>query len=514
MQTEYVIYLRKSRADLEAEAHGEGDTLARHEHILMELAKSRALPIGAIYREIVSGERIANRPVMQQLLTEVEDGRWKGVIVTETSRLARGDTIDQGIVAQAFKLSGTLIVTPAKTYDTTQEADEEWMEFGLFMSRQEYRMIRRRMNAGMKAAKREGKFIGSHAPYGYERYKLEGRGWSLRPIPAEAEVVRMIFDLYLSGLGYCKIEKRLNELQIPAPKGDKWSAGTIPGILRNAHYIGCIPAAFRPGKKIAEDGQIKVTRPRVISCELYKGLHEPIIDRAVWDQAQTRFGKNIAARTPGNRQQSNPLAGLIICDCCGKRMQRRPQTGRGSQTQILCPTRGCPTVAHNADELEDMVIDSLRVFLAKLEAGKPAKTDVSAEYAALEECTKKLKDLEARQRRTFELVEDGTYTREIFLARQTELTAERVKIEQQKAELEEAVTKKKQEAEAQNSLAPTARHVLEAYNKQLTAEDRNRLLKKVIDHIDYHKRKRTRWNPESDLSITLHPVVTYSNPHR
>ena len=38
--TDYALYLRKSRADLEAEAHGEGDTLARHEHILMELAKS------------------------------------------------------------------------------------------------------------------------------------------------------------------------------------------------------------------------------------------------------------------------------------------------------------------------------------------------------------------------------------------------------------------------------------------------------------------------------------------
>lgn len=242
-------------------------------------------------------------------------------------------------------------------------------------------------------------------------------------------------------------------------------------------------------------------------------MHEPIISRETWDKAQARIGKNREARVPAGRRQSNPLAGLLVCDCCGKNMQRRPQTG-SSQTQILCPTRGCPTVAHNADELEDMVIDSLRVFLAKLEAGKPAKTDVSVEYAALEECVKKLKDLEARQRRTFELVEDGTYTREIFLARQAELTAERVKIEQQKAELEEAITKKKQEAEAQNSLAPTARQVLEAYNKQLTAEDRNRLLKKVIDHIDYHKRKRTRWNPESDLSITLHPVVTSSSPHR
>ncbi len=513
MPTDYALYLRKSRADLEAEAHGEGDTLARHEHILMELAKSRALPIGAIYREIVSGERIANRPVMQQLLSEVEDGRWKGVLVTETSRLARGDTIDQGIVAQAFKLSGTLIVTPSKVYDPTQEADEEWMEFGLFMSRQEYRMIRRRMTAGMNAAKREGRFIGNVAPYGYERFKLDGRGWSLRIVPKRAEIVRMIFKLYNSGLGYSRIEKRLNELHIPAPKGEKWSSATIPGIIQNPHYIGMIPAGRRPGRKVVKDGEVKLIRPRQ-KCELYPGMHEPIISREAWDKAQAHIGKNREARVPAGRRQSNPLAGLLVCDCCGKNMQRRPQTGRGSQTQILCPTRGCPTVAHNADELEDMVIDSLRVFLAKLEAGKPAKTDVSAEYAALEECTKKLKDLEARQRRTFELVEDGTYTREIFLARQAELTAERVKIEQQKAELEAAITKKKQEAEAQNNLAPAARQVLEAYNKQLTAEDRNRLLKKVIDHIDYHKRKRTRWNPESDLSITLHPVVTYSNPHR
>ena len=317
MPTEYALYLRKSRADLEAEAHGEGDTLARHEHILMELAKSRAFPIGAIYREVVSGERIANRPVMQQLLAEVEDGRWKGVLVTETSRLARGDTIDQGIVAQAFKLSGTLIVTPSKTYDPTQEADEEWMEFGLFMSRQEYRMIRRRMTAGMNAAKREGRFIGNVAPYGYERFKLDGRGWSLRIVPKQAEIVRMIFDLYNSGLGYCRIEKRLNELHIPAPKGEKWTSATIPGIIQNPHYIGMIPAGRRPGRKVVKDGEVKLIRPRQ-KCELYPGMHEPIISREAWDKAQARIGKNREARVPAGRRQSNPLAGLLVCDCCGK----------------------------------------------------------------------------------------------------------------------------------------------------------------------------------------------------
>ena len=120
---QYCLYLRKSRADSEAEARGEGETLARHEKALLDLAKKLNLNITAIYREIVSGETIAARPVMQQLLQEVEQGIWDGVLVMEVERLARGDTIDQGIVAQTFKFSDTKIITPIKTYNPNNEFD-------------------------------------------------------------------------------------------------------------------------------------------------------------------------------------------------------------------------------------------------------------------------------------------------------------------------------------------------------------------------------------------------------
>ena len=131
---EYCIYLRKSRADLEAEAHGEGETLARHERALMDYAKKYKLNITKIYREVVSGETITARPIMQQLLSDVEKGIWSGVLVMEVERLARGDTIDQGLVAQTFKYSSTKIITPMKTYDPSNE-------FGLFMSRREYKLL-------------------------------------------------------------------------------------------------------------------------------------------------------------------------------------------------------------------------------------------------------------------------------------------------------------------------------------------------------------------------------------
>ena len=138
----HCLYLRKSRADLDAEARGEGETLARHEKALLELGKRQKLNITQIYREIVSGETIAARPVMQQLLSEVEQGVWDGVLVMEVERLARGDTIDQGIVAQTFKLSGTKIITPMKTYDPNNEYDEEYFEFGLFMPATAFALVK------------------------------------------------------------------------------------------------------------------------------------------------------------------------------------------------------------------------------------------------------------------------------------------------------------------------------------------------------------------------------------
>ena len=62
----YCIYLRKSRADIELESYNEGETLARHEKVLKELAGKMNLQIAQIYKEIVSGETIAARPVVQQ----------------------------------------------------------------------------------------------------------------------------------------------------------------------------------------------------------------------------------------------------------------------------------------------------------------------------------------------------------------------------------------------------------------------------------------------------------------
>ena len=198
---QYLIYLRKSRKDRELESQtGQFDTLQRHRDALTALAQARGYPIAHIYEEVVSGDTIADRPEMQKLLSAVETGDFAGVLVMEVPRLARGNTRDQGMVAETFQYSGTKIITPEKVYDPADEADEEYFEFGLFMSRREYKAINRRLQRGRLASLNEGKFVAGTAPYGYRKVRLSGqKGYTLAIEPDQAEVVREIFQLYAFG---------------------------------------------------------------------------------------------------------------------------------------------------------------------------------------------------------------------------------------------------------------------------------------------------------------------------
>lgn len=93
----YCMYLRKSRKDSENPSFTDEEILSRHQQLLEETAERQGLRVTAIYREIVSGDSIAGRPVMQRLLREVSAGQWDGVLVVEIERLARGDTEDQAL---------------------------------------------------------------------------------------------------------------------------------------------------------------------------------------------------------------------------------------------------------------------------------------------------------------------------------------------------------------------------------------------------------------------------------
>ncbi len=304
---QYSLYLRKSRADLEAEERGEGETLARHEKMLIELARRYGFSIGKIYREIVSGESIEARPVVQELLRDVESGRWKGVLVVEVERLARGDTMDQGRVAKSFKFSNTKIITPIKIYDPNDEFDEEYFEFGLFMSRREYKTINRRLQRGRVSSVKEGKYVGSVAPFGYDRVKLvKDKGYTLARND-EAPVVEKMFGLYAyNEIAINEVVRQLNLVGFKPRKAKEWTISAVKDILGNPIYIGKIRWDSRKTIKEYKNGKIVNTRPRNENYILCDGLHEPIIDMETWNIVQEKRNKHTPA-VIHNKVVQNPL---------------------------------------------------------------------------------------------------------------------------------------------------------------------------------------------------------------
>lgn len=525
---EYCIYVRKSRADLDAEAHGEGETLARHEKRLLELARKCHYNVTKIYREIVSGETIAARPVVQQVLQEVEEGRWAGVLVVEVERLARGDTIDQGIVAQAFRYSGTKIVTPNKVYDPTNEFDEEYFEFGLFMSRREYKVINRRLVAGRIASVKEGKWVASVPPYGYKRVRVEcGKGWTLAPVESEANVVRLIFKLYISGeingdgylvhYGTYSLGKHLDRMGIiPPGKAVCWSERTLSKILSNPVYIGKVRWNRRKSRKRIVNNTVKVkyciSAPEDVL--LVDGLHPAIIDEQTFKKAQELL-RHYAPSLPSSKALSNPLAGVLVCGKCGRNIIL---THSSNGTPYLsCRNRVCDNVGSQLYVVEERLLQALSSWVSQyqLEWGQDTKGDqhaITVKQNSKQKSKQELEKLRKQLDSTYDFLEQGIYDTDTFLARSKALAERIAQTEATIKRLSEEIRQEQNNFQRRRSIVPKAKHLLEVYSQLPSAQAKNDMLREVLEKVEYVKLERSRGNGKRDnFELTLFPKLPASD---
>lgn len=200
-----IIYLRKSRKDMEYyKDESIEKTLQRHEKELQDFIINifgKPIPEYNIYREVASGDTIDDRPVMQEVLSLIENKNIKGVICIEIERLARGNTMDQGIIAQTFQYSNTKIITPMKIYCLDNEDDLTYFEDGLYQARKYLKYVKRILNRGRIRSVKDGKYIGSVIPYGSDKLKLPNeKGFMLIQNEAESKTTKLMADLFLNGL--------------------------------------------------------------------------------------------------------------------------------------------------------------------------------------------------------------------------------------------------------------------------------------------------------------------------
>ena len=526
---QYLIYLRKSRKDRELELQtGNFDTLQRHRDTLLALAKQRGYSIAHIYEEIVSGDTIAERPEMQKLLAAVEAGEYAGVLVMEIPRLARGNTKDQGTVAETFQYSNTKIITPEKIYDPADEADEEYFEFGLFMSRREYKTINRRLQRGRIASLEEGKYIAGTAPYGYRRVRISHqRGFTLEIVPEAAETVREIFRLYTVGdpkpdgttepVGSCGIANLLNAQGILSPGGVKWTAAAVRDILKNPTYAGYIRWSYRPDKKQMVDGAVIVSHPVNQDAVLRKGLHPAIISESTWTAAKAVISSRSHPPVPSRKRISNPLAGLLRCSVCGRSLVQLPQGSHGAP-MVICPTSQCPTMGSRRDVVETALLNSLQQWLKDyqpdLEHKDPASDDTQASIQRTEfqiaKIQRNLDTMNQQRGKLYDFLEQGIYSQDVFWERSHVLASRISDAEMQLDTLSDHLNILKQSAAAQKDLVPRVQNILDIYNILETPAEKNALLKSVLHHAVYSKSTGGQWR-ESDLKLYIYPKLPGSS---
>lgn len=505
----YCMYLRKSRKDMEAEQHGQGETLARHERQLTELAKSMNIKISKTYKEIVSGESIVSRPVMQELLHDVENGMWTGVLVVEVERLARGDTMDQGLVSQTFKYSNTSIITPLKTYNPNNEFDEEYFEFGLFMSRREYKTINRRLRNGMLSAIKEGKYLSSAPPYGYDKVKLKGqKGYSLSINEKKAETIKFIFSSYINGTGVSTICKTLDRMNIETPgKSIHWERSVIRRMMHNPIYIGKIKWENKRTVKKMIDGKIVRVKNPDSETILVDGLHEPIIDEETFNKANNLLASHSKTRQSTNKVLQNPLATIAKCELCGHTMIK---AHRHERKGFVFRCNYCKNHASIFSTVEDKLIESLKILLNnyKLKEIEKDNSDIELMIKLNEEAiTTKQVEIEKiykQKNNLYDLLEQNIYTKEIFLERSNLLNDNLEKLKKELKELSSSRNELNKKKSNRTILIPRIEKVIDTYYETDDAKLKNDLLKSILYKFTY---KKVDPKTPDDFTLTLYPKI-------
>lgn len=508
MLDQYAMYLRKSREDRDKEKHGGEDTLKRHREILTDHAARHGLYIAATYEEVVSGETIKDRPQMQQLIKDCYAGKYRGILVVEVSRLSRGNQGDAQVILDCLKFAnnnkGLLVVTPTKVYDVARNSDdEEYMEFELFMSRREFKMINKRLVRGKNQAIVEGEYMGSYRPYGYDILKTR-TGRTLIPNPQEAPIVKKIFEWTVKErLTPGKIAKRLDGMGVPTYTGKpEWSIATIKTILTNPTYIGKVRWNDRMQVKTMVDGQLITSRPRSNHTDqymLYDGMHKAnaLIDEETFKAASSRFYSD---KTKAAYKLRNPLAGLLICQKCGKALRHQSYEERQNTAPRFghAPSQLCKVKSAFQTDVINALVSALQSYIEDFECKIDNLPDVDENtiLEQMEALQKELRKVEKKLAKTFDDYEDGIYTANEFVKRKAVHNAKIENIKTQMEALEDSIPEKEEYQEMIMGLSDALAALLDP---DLDADVKNAYLKGIIEKIEFSREN----NEEFILDVYL-----------
>ncbi|MBU3177646.1 recombinase family protein [Clostridium estertheticum] len=308
------IYLRKSR--------GEEEDLQKHQIVLKEICSKNDWKY-VEFKEIGTSDSVEMRPVMQKLLSDIEEDIFDAVLVVDYDRLSRGDMGQQDRIKKIFRKSNTLIITPNKVYDLSNDSDDMYTDFAGLIARQEYKMITKRLRQGKKVGSMIGNWTNGSPPfpYVYEKYKDKFNEKGLVIDDEKLKIYKYIVEKALQGVPPYEIAWELNRQSIPSPRGKTWSNVTIYRLLKDETHLGKIISNKQKGDghKIKKSDSEEFRRLPKNEWVVIENCHEPVISEFEFCKIEDMMSKRAIVPVSA-RAGKNDLSGILKCSICGYSM--------------------------------------------------------------------------------------------------------------------------------------------------------------------------------------------------
>lgn len=256
--------------------------------------------------EGLTGTKVDKREDFLRMINDCRKGKIDRILTKSISRFAR-NALDTIQYVRKLKEYGVTILFEAEQIDTAYLSSEMLLAISGARAQEESLSISKNQRINCRARMQDGSYISSSTPYGYRL----NEGGELEIVPEEAEIVRLIFDSALSGLGKYRIAAMLNERQSPKRFGNpQWNPSAIEYILKNERYMG---DAILQKTYTTETLPFRRKRNKGELARYYvENANRPIIGREQFEAVRAIQEKNRHNRTDVTNYT---MTGKIRCSC-------------------------------------------------------------------------------------------------------------------------------------------------------------------------------------------------------
>ena len=530
------LYERLSRDD---NMDGESYSIGNQKKLLIKVAKEKGYTnLVHFFDDGISGVTM-DRPGFADMIQQLEQGKAAAVFVKDLSRLGR-NYIEVGRLTEEFFPNHDIRLVAVSDNIDTDEGENELAPIRNLFNEWYARDISKKRRISNKIKGNAGEPMGQ-PPYGYIKDPENPKRWIVDE--EAARVVRRIYRMTLEGVGTEQIAAKLEEDGILTPRAywhskginrpgkvkdlppTHWNSSSVIKMLSVQEYCGDILNFKTYSKSYKNTTRLENDRE---NWAIFKDVHEPIIERAVFEQVQQKRGK--MRKRQAKDGERSMFSGLLVCADCGSNLHFHFNQGNPEIKYFNCSNykgnRGTCGSTHyvRVDFLEQVVLGEIRRLTkyAGLYEDDFLK-EVIGHSRQAEETERRLKEKELKSLLARDDELDGLFERIYEDNVSGKLSDDRFakmsrRYEEEQKELSEKIKKLRSEIEKQSSRATSTDMFVSIVRKYTRARKLTpRMLNELVEKIEVYnaekidgewvQRLRIHYNCVGEMNIPNEPAL-------